>query len=198
MENRQFLKKIYRKFSDFISISSARELEFIIIDSKFKASFNKNMKSLFKEIKNDGIDDIEFTIFFNTDDEIVLIDASILGKFISDAYTLAMEKFYKGVSLNKIAKEIVNGNDKSKEDFIAVSYKVLYSILIEMYREIKCRRDLLERLKKHFKLSYYNKEDISIVIISLQIIEDICKYLKIDESSLINFIQNSQKNNITK
>lgn len=179
MENRQFIRKVYRNFSDFVSISASRELEFLVLDSKFKKDFNLHMRKLFREIKEAKEETIEFTMFFSEAGEVVLVDSSILGKYIADSYKITMEGYYKNASLNKIAKEIVNGSSKSKEDFIKITYRCIYGTLITMYEEIKYRKDILEKLKLNFEIPYYEEEDLPVVMISLQITEDICKYLKL-------------------
>lgn len=179
MESRQFIRKLYRNFSDFVSIAASRELEFLVLDSKFKEDFNLHMRKIFAEIKEAKEETIEFTMFFSTEGDVVLIDSSILGKYVGDNFKITMEGYYKNASLNKIAKEIVNGSTKSKEDFIKITYRSIYGTLITMYEEIKYRKDLLEKLKLNFEIPYYEGEDLPVVVISLQITEDICKYLKL-------------------
>lgn len=193
MENKQFIWKVYRNFSDFVSIAASRELEFLVLDSKFKNDFNAHMRKLFKEIKEAKEETIEFTMFFSEEGEVVLVDSSILGKYISDNYKIIMEGYYKN-SLNKIVKEIVNGTTKTKEDFIKITYRSIYGTLIAMYEEIKYKKELLEKLMYNFKISHYKGEDLPVVAISLQITEDICKYLKLNMQQPCEIITIDSKN----
>lgn len=70
-------------------------------------------------------------------------------------------------------------------DFLSLSYDVLYEILSEIYKEIKCRKDVLQIHKEKYNISSYNKEDNVMVTIILMIIEDIIKYLSCKESYIL-------------
>lgn len=180
MEKKIFLSKVYRNFSEFIAESTKREMEAIILDSKFTKEFNLNIKKLYDSIKMDGNDNIEFTILFNTSGEIAVIDGYILGNYVADKYTLAMEQYYKNNKLNKVVKQVVNGSRKSMEDFLILSEKVLYNTFLSMFSEIKTRKDVIERYKYNKSmLESYKGEDLPIIFISILIVEDICKYLGI-------------------
>ena len=155
-------------------------MEAIILDSKFTKEFNLNIKKLYDSIKMDGNDNIEFTILFNTSGEIAVIDGYVLGNYVADKYTLAMEQYYKNNKLNKIVKQVVNGSRKSMEDFLILSEKVLYNTFLSMFSEIKTRKDVIEKYKYNKSmLESYKGEDLPIIFISILIVEDICKYLGI-------------------
>lgn len=188
MRSKEFMRKVYRKFSDFVSIAAARELEYFVLDSEFTSSFNYRMKKMIDEIKAEKNSDIEFTIMFNTDGEIALIDANMLGQHIGNNFTIKIEEYYKNASLNKIIRDVINGSEKSQKDFTIISYSILYNTLETMYSEIKCRKDLLESYKNDFELRDYNSNDIGAVIICVLILEDICKYVGIRENILLQAV----------
>lgn len=184
MNNKNYLRKVYKKFSEFISEASARELEYYVLDAKYTTEFNLKLRNLVEEIKSEGKKDIEFTIIFNTENELALIDADILGKYIADSYTVFMEEQYKNASLNKIIKEVVNGNEKVQKDFAIISYIIIYRTLRGMYKDIKHKKDVVDKYKEYYSIGDYFKDNIAIIIACLLIMEDICKYLKLDDNIL--------------
>jgi hypothetical protein len=129
MRGKEYMKKIYKKFSDFVAVASARELEYFILDSSFTSSFNYRMKKLIEEVKKERNDGIEFSILFNTDGEIVLIDANLIGRYIGNNYNITIEDYYKNTSLNKIIRDVINGSEKAQKDFVTISYSILYHTL---------------------------------------------------------------------
>lgn len=188
MRSKEYMRKIYRRFSDFVSIAAARELEYFVLDSKFTSSFNYRMKNLINDIKKEKNDDIEFSILFNTEGEIALIDANILGKYIGNNYNITIEEYYKNASLNKIVRDVINGSEKSQKDFVTISYSILYHTLDAIYSEIKCKKDSVDKYKKDYLLTEYTGEDIGAVIASILIIEDICRYIGIRENLVLQAI----------
>ena len=54
MNNNDFKSKIYKDFSEFIAEASGREIEYLILDSKFTSSFNYRIKELLKELDKEG------------------------------------------------------------------------------------------------------------------------------------------------
>lgn len=191
MRSKEYMKKLYRRFSDFVAIASARELEYFILDSKFTSNFNYNMKKLFDEIKNERNGDMSFTILFNTNGEIALINADILGKHIGNKYNLTIEEYYKNASLNKIVRDVINGSDKSKMDFIDISFSILYNSLDAIYSEIKCKKDTVDTYKRNYFLEQYYENDIGAVIACILILEDICKYIGIEGNLMVQAVKNS-------
>lgn len=191
MRNKEFMKKVYRKFSDFISIASSRELEYFVLDSKFTSSFNCRMKKMMEEIKKEKNEDIEFSILFNTNGEIVLIDANIIGKYIGNCYNIKIEEYYKNASLNKIIKDVINSSEKSQKDFVTVSYSILYHILETIYTEIRCKKNIVDKYKKDYLLSDYRGEDIGAVIASILVVEDISRYIGIRENLVLQAVNDS-------
>jgi hypothetical protein len=183
------MKKVYKHFSDFIYECSSRELEYLILDSKFTTSFNQRVKEKIDEIKREGKKSIDLAIIFNTEGEIALIDSYIIGNYIGNSYTKHMEEYYKESSLNKIVKYVVNGNDKSKMDFLILSYNVLYSGLNSVYSDIKCKKEVLNNYVKLYELKHCEHDDCSIVIASIMMLEDICKYIAINDSILKDTIR---------
>lgn len=194
MRSKEYMKKLYRRFSDFVAIASARELEYFILDSKFTSNFNYNMKKLIDEIKKEKNEDIGFSILFNTNGEIAIIDADLVGKHIGNKYNITIEEYYKNVSLNKIVRDVINGSDKSKRDFINISYSILYDSIETIYSEIKCKKDTVDNYKRNYFLKDYNKEDIGAVISCILIIEDICKYIGIEGNLMIEAVKNAVDN----
>ena len=188
MRDRNFLKNIYRSFDDFVTVSASRELEYFILDSKFTTMFNSRMKQVFEEIKKEGKDEVEFSVIFNTDGEVAIINSEIIGKFIGNSFKISMEQGYKEIGLNKIVKQVVNGNEKIKKDFVLVSFDILYKILREIYSEIKCKREIVYKYKSQFHMAQYEREDIGAIIAVVLILEDICKYIQIDNDILLDCV----------
>lgn len=181
MGDKEHLKRNYKSFSEFLSVVCSRELEYFILDSKFTSAFNYRMKKFIEEVKKEGKDDIEFSVIFNTQGEVVLIDANIIGGYVSNNYSVSMDKFYKGAALNKIIREVINGNEKSKKDFIIISYDIIYKTLEELYKDIKYKKEILNTYVEKYNLEGFKKETIPIVVAVLLITEDICKYLSFDD-----------------
>lgn len=196
MRSKDYMKKIYKNFSDFIYECSSRELEYFILDSKFTSSFNQRVKKLTDEIGREGKKSVELAIIFNTEGEIALIDSYIIGSYIGNSYTKHMEEYYKENFLNKIVKYVVNGNQKSKKDFLILSYDILYNTLNSIYCDIKCKKETLNNYVKMYNLKHCKNDDCSIVVASILILEDICRYLAIEEHILTESIRytNSKRN----
>jgi hypothetical protein len=188
MRSKEYMKKIYRRFSDFVAIAAARELEYFVMDSKFTSSFNYRMKKMLDEIKTEKKDEIEFSILFNTNGEIALIDANLIGRYIGNNYNVTIEEYYKNASLNKIVRDVINGSEKSQKDFITVSYSILYHTLDTIYSEIKCKKDIVDNYKRDYMLTDYDEADIGAVIACLLIIEDICRYIGIRENLVLQAV----------
>nr|WP_269205475.1 hypothetical protein [Clostridium botulinum] len=188
VENNKKISDTYKNFKNFLGISVSKELEYFILDSRFTSEFNYRMKELFDEIRNHNRREIEFSIIFNTEGEISLIDSSIIGKFIVDDYTVNLQRNYKNVQLNKILKEILNGSDKVKRDFLLVSSIILYDILEMIYKDIKCRVDIIHYYASKYRLNIYDNNHIASMVIMILIMEDICGYMNIDKKLLKNSI----------
>lgn len=186
MVDKEYLKKIYKHFADFIAIAASRELEYFVLDSKFTTAFNSRMKKIVQDIKREGKNSIELSILFNTDEEIVLIDANIIGRFVANNYTITIEEYYKDSSLNKIVRDVINGNNKVQKDFMLISYNILYNILQETYKEIKYKKDIIQKYKQKFGIENYSKDDIAIRIATFLILEDVGKYINIDKDILMD------------
>lgn len=184
MKEKDYLKKNYKTFVEFLSVVCARELEYLILDSNFTSAFNYRIKKMIDEARAKGKAEIDFSVLFNTQGEVVLIDADIIGSFISNNYCVSIENYYKGANLNKVIKEIVNGNEKTQNDFIMLSYKVLYKTLMDLYKDIKYKKDIKDSYVAKYKLQNYKSEDLPVVIAILLILEDVCKYLSISEELL--------------
>ncbi len=191
MRSKEYMKKIYRRFSDFVAIASARELEYFVMDSKFTSSFNYRMKKMIEEIKQEKNDGIEFSILFNTNGEIALIDANLVGRYIGNNYNVTIEEYYKNASLNKIVRDVINGSEKSQKDFITVSYSILYRTLDTVYSEIKCKKDIVDNYKRDYMLTEYEAADIGAVTACILILEDICRYIGIRENLVLQAVNHA-------
>lgn len=198
MNNRDYLGKLFKNFYDFISLAASRELEYIIFDAKYTTDFNANMKKLLKDIKDKGNNSMELTVMFNTKDEIAIIDSRIVGKYIGNYYNVQMEHHYKGVKLNKIVRDVINGSDKIKRDFIVVSYKIIYKVLEEIYMDIKYNKSIFEEYKNVYGFNNYKGKDVSIIIISILILEDICRYIGIEDTIILEYFKKIYDWNIYK
>jgi hypothetical protein len=190
INNKDFMKKVYRNFSQFVEEASTRELAYFILDSKFTSMFNSRMRELVGEINSDGNSIIDASVIFNTHGEVALIDGVIIGKYIANNYRISMEASYKNATLNKVVKHVVNGSEKAQMDFVAVSYNILYKTFNELYQEVRCRKDLCKKYKEQYLMSDYEGDDTAIVLCSLLILEDICKYLGVKQKLLLDHIKN--------
>jgi len=191
MENndKKHLKKIYKKFSDLVYVVSTKELESFITKGEFTSFFNYKMKQIIEE-SNEKNENLDAGIFFNTKGEITLIDVGVVGKFIENNYNFKMLEYYKNTSLNKIIREVVNGSKKSKSDFILISYSILYDTLNELYKTISCKQASKIIFKNRYALEDYNKDDCTMVIASLLILEDLCRYIGVDRYKMVNELKN--------
>jgi hypothetical protein len=191
--NKNFLKKIYRNFADFASEASARELEYFILDSKYTSAFNTRMKEMVDGVIKEGSKNIEFSIIFNTEGEISIIDSDIIGRYVGNNYNITIERYYKTNSLNRIVNLVINGNDKNKADFLMISYKILYNTLECIYSEIIFKKETGEKYQKAYSFEDYNGTDLPIIVCTILVLEDICKYLNIKENLLIKCVSESIK-----
>ena len=186
--NKSYLNKRYKNFSDLVYVVSTKELQYFITKGEFTSFFNYRMKKMLSIIDEQKNELLDAGVFFNTEGEITLIDAEIVGNFIRDTYDLKMLEFYKSTSLNKIIREVVNGSDKAKGDFILISYSILYNSLKELYKTISCKKDNFIVYKNRYGLEDYEKEDCTMVIAVLLILEDLCKYIGVDRHKMVKEI----------
>lgn len=198
MKNNDYLKKVYRKFTKFIEIAAIREQEYLILDAKYTNDFNIKVKELLKEIELEGNNDVEISVLFDTKGEIVLIDGEIIGKYIANCYNYSISNYYKEDSLNRIVREVINGSDKAQIDFIRVSYAVIYNVIGGLYKEIKCKKEILRQYKNKFGFYNYQYDDEVIIVLSLLILEDISKYITIKPEAFLSCIKHiKEKKNVT-
>jgi hypothetical protein len=183
------MKKVYKNFYDFVTDCSSKELEYFIFDSTFTTSFNKGIGEVIKGIENQDKKNIEVAIIFNTEGEIALIDSYIIGKYIGNNYGICMEQYYKESSLNKIVRCVVNGNEKNKKDFLILSFDILYNTLESIYYSIKCKKDTVNKYENLYDLKKYKGNDESVSVAAILILEDICKYMRIEEKIMIEAIE---------
>ncbi|AKA71514.1 hypothetical protein [Clostridium scatologenes] len=188
MNHKDYMRKIYKNFYDFITECSSKELEYFILDSKFTTFFNTKISEVIKEIENEGKSNIEATIIFSTKGEIALIDSYIVGRYLANSYKIYMERHYKQDSLNKIVKYIVNGNKKSKKDFLILSFSELNNTLKSMYSDIKCKKEIVDKYKQLYNLEKCEDSLCLILVAVILILEDICKFTRIEEEILIEAI----------
>lgn len=187
--NKSFLKKAYKSFSELVYVVSTKELEYFITKGEFTSSFNYRIKKMLIELREEKNELLDAGVFFNTEGEITLIDAEIVGRFIEDNYRLKMLEYYKNTSLNKIIREVVNGSEKAKGDFILISYSIFYDTLNELYKTISCKKESMIVYKNRYALEDYNKEDCTMVIAILLILEDLCKYIGVDRHKMMKEIK---------
>lgn len=187
--SKSYLNKVYKKFSDLVYVVSTKELQYFITKGEFTSFFNYRMKRMLAELGEDKNGILDASVFFNTEGEITLIDAEIIGKFIQNNYELKILKYYKNNSLNKIIREVINGTDKAKADFILISYSILYNTLKELYKTISCKKDNSIVYKNRYDLEDYQKEDSTMVIATLLILENLCKYIGVDRYKMMKKIK---------
>lgn len=184
MEKKGFLKKPYKNFNDFIMTSASKELEYYIIDSKFHDEFSKKLKKTIDDVKEIGNDGAGFNVFFNTDGEVALVDAEIIGSFIGNCYQTTMMDYYKNIALNRIVRSVINNGQKAQKDFVKISFLVLYNILGQVYREIKYNKEITEKYIEKYCMEEYEKNDSPIIVASILITEDISRFLSLDSRLL--------------
>ena len=187
--NKSYLNKRYKNFSDLVYVVSTKELQYFITKGEFTSFFNYRMKKILSKIDDQNNELLDAGVFFNTEGEITLIDAEIVGRFIKDTYEIKMLEFYKSTSLNKIIREVVNGSEKAKGDFILISYSILYNTLKDLYKTISCKKDNSIVYKNRYALEDYLKEDCIMVIAVLLILEDLCKYIGVDRHKMVKEIK---------
>lgn len=187
--NKSYLNKVYKKFSELLYVVATKELQYFITKGEFTSFFNYKMKRMISEISEQKNGLLNGNVFFNTDGEITLIDAEIVGRFIQDNYEVKMLEYYKNTSLNKIIREVINGSDKAKGDFILISYSILYNTLKELYKTISCKKDNSIIYKNRYSLEEYHKEDCTMIIAVLLILEDLCKYIGVDRHKMVKEIK---------
>ena len=184
MKNEDYLNRSYIQFKDFLRVAITKELEYFVLDAKFTSFFNYKVKEIVNEIGKDEKRDVEGSVIFNTEGAIALIDAGIIGDFIKNNYIIAMEKYYKLIHVDKVIKNIQISGDKSKIDFIKISYSILYKTIEELYQDIIYKKEIKDKYIKRFRLEkHLDKDldkDVGEIVLILLILEDICKYLKID------------------
>src|SRR5665647_41464 len=183
--NKNYLNKAYKNFSELVYVASAKELEVFIIKGEFTSYFNYRMKKIVSEINEEKNEILDASVFFNTKGEITLIDAEIVGKFIEDNYSLKMMEYYKNTSLNKIIRGVVNGSEKSKGDFILISYAILYDTLNALYKTISCKKTSMVIYRNRYALENYQMDDCTVVIAVQLILEDLCKYIGVNRYKMV-------------
>lgn len=188
MNRKDYMKKVYKNFYDFIMECSSKELEYFILDSKFTTFFNTKIDEMIKEIGNEGKSNIEATIIFSTKGEIALIDSYIIGRYLANSYKIYMERHYKQDSLNKIVKYIVNGSKKSKKDFLILSFNELNNTLKSIYSDIKCKKETADRYKQLYNLEKGKDNQCLLLVAATLILEDICKFTRIEQQILVEAI----------
>ena len=179
MKNRNFMKKVYRSFADFVKVASARELEYFVLDGKYSTDFNNRVRNIMDDIGQEANSIADFFALFNNEGEIAVIDEEIVGAYISDRYTVVVESYYKKSNLNSIVSAVVNGSEKAKRDFVLISYGCIYKTLKEIYKEIIYRKDIEHIYMKLLNLKDYKGEDSAVIILATLVTEDICRYLGI-------------------
>jgi len=188
-KNKDYLNKAYKNFSELVYVVSAKELELFIIKGEFTSYFNSRMKKILAEINEENNGALDAGVFFNTKGEITLIDAETVGRFIEDNYSLKMVDYYKNTSLNRIIREVVNGSEKSKGDFISISYSILYDIINQLYKTISCKKTSMIIYRNRFAIDDYGKDDCTMVIAILLILEDLCKYIGVNRYKMMKEIK---------
>jgi hypothetical protein len=185
MANGFAMRRRYSHFSDLVAAAAGRELGFLILSAEYTKGFSHGLKAIIDELNGSERLLTSFSVMFNTEGDIAIIDEALVGRFIAIKYKNTMEDYYKKTALNKIVKAVTTGGEKTIIDFLSVSYDVLYDALEEMYKEVKCRKDVLENLKLRYNLASYNREDTPIVMAVLMLIEDIIKYVGINETYIL-------------
>jgi len=184
MENLNYVENSNKDFIEFMEKVISTEIDSYIIDSSFTKEFNKRLIEVMNEIRKSN-PDIEFSIIFNVDKEISLIDSLILGKFTVDLYFVYMSKCYGSKDLQTILNYMHNEDDAQKRQFILNSMDVFYNIFNEMFKDIKYNKSIFCKYEKYYNLNELKSKKNSLMVLVTLILEDICKYFKIKNSLLI-------------
>lgn len=184
MENINYVENSNKEFMEFIETVISNEIDCYIVDSRFTKEFNKRLIEVMEEIRK-GNPDIEFSIIFNVDKEVSLIDSLILGNFAGDLYSVYMSKYYKSKDLQTILNYMHSEDDAEKKKFITNSISVFYDIFNEMFKEIKYNKSVFSKYEEYYNLSKLEKNKNSLMVLVILILEDMCRYFKIKNSLLI-------------
>lgn len=184
MEDLNYVENSNKDFMDFMEQVISTEIDSYIIDSSFTKEFNKRLIEVMDEIRKSN-PDIEFSIIFNVDKEISLIDSLILGKFTIDLYFVYMSQYYRSKDLMTILSYMHNEDETQKRRFIVDSMHIFYNIFNEMFKDIKYNKSVSYKYKKYYKLSKLKNKKDSLMVLVILILEDMCKYFKIKNSLLI-------------
>ncbi len=179
MRNRGFMKKVYKDFGEFVSTAAVRELDFFILEAKYTSGFNYNVKKVVDELKREGKEEVSFCVIFNTQGEIAIIDGFLVGNHLAKIYKEKLENYYKGKSLNSIIRAVINSDEKLQRAFAGLSYKIIIETFHEIYSNITYKKEIADSLKKWYGLSDFNSSDIGVILLTLLILEDICRYIGI-------------------
>lgn len=183
--NRITMRRKYSHFTDLVAAAAARELSFLILSAEYTKGFSLRLKHIMDELNGRERDLASVSVMFNTEGDIAIIDEALIGRFVAIKFNSTMEEYYKGASLNRIAKAVMEGEEKRIMDFLSLCYDVLYDSIEEMYKEVRCRKDVMENFKKRYNIASYNREDSPVVTAVLMIMEDIINYLGIKESYIL-------------
>lgn len=184
MENINYVENSNKEFMEFIETVISNEIDCYIVDSRFTKEFNKRLIEVMEEIRN-GNPDIEFSIIFNVDKEVSLIDSLILGNFAADLYSVHMSRYYKSKDLKTILNYMHSEDDAEKKKFIINSINVFYDIFNEMFKEIKYNKSVFSKYEEYYSLSKLEKKKNSLMVLVILILEDMCRYFKIKNSLLM-------------
>ncbi|MCD2346315.1 hypothetical protein [Clostridium guangxiense] len=184
MENINYVENLNKEFMEFMETAISNEIDCYVIDSNFTKEFNKRLIEVMEEIRK-GNPDIEFSIIFNVDKEISLIDSLIIGNFAADLYSVYMSKYYKTKDLQTILNYMHSENDAEKRRFIINSINVFYNIFNEMFKTIKCNKSIFCKYEKYYNLRELKEKKTPLMVLVILILEDMCKFFKIRNSLLI-------------
>ena len=190
MFDREYGKNGTSNFSESIVVSTEKNIDQLVNNARFTTAFNYRIKKLIEEIKTRK-KDIEFLAIYNTEDEIAIIDAKIIANFVADNFVIMIEKYYRNEKVFNIIRKVKRGNKKARLDFINISYNILYKTFDEIYKEIYYDRETINKMKIKYGIIEYSSKDLIIVILSLTILEDICKQVDIDRYNMVKYVKNT-------
>lgn len=180
MRSKEFMKKVYRNFGDFVRVATSRELQYLILDGKYTSDFNYRMKQLTEDLRNKRKVSVDFIVFFNTHGEISIINEELLGSYVADRYKVEMTNHYRISDLNHIVKLVVNSGPRAQKDFVYISFSILYLIFKEIYKEIRYKKEVGNLYIELFNIPKQEGHHLPLTICSLLVCEDICRYLGIN------------------
>ncbi len=181
-------------FIDYYAQICSNEIEYFVMEAKYTTFFNNNILKLINELNREGKKDIELSINFNNEKEIVSLDPEIIGDFIGDLFLAKFCNSCSKTEMNELIQNVKVEDYETKKEFCNKTFVITYSTLREIYDYIIFRKEVFEKMCNELNIKDYNKCDKAIYVLSMAIVKSVMGYLEIkrDEiASITNMFQKS-------